>query len=520
VRPLSKEKKAALRAIRDEGLLDNGQWIHSLMVMVIEHVNPVHMAEALILFNRVWGFQIPYISQNSLEGRFIKRVMMQFIASESPLEQLITVVSSTSRLALEQASILGYLSDNPWSMRITLLLLSHSNALDILDGINSVNQFFQGQLLTISPKSSAGNLINKIFAKFLEEKYTPLEITQFLGGPDKIISLKEARQNHLFAEGEWTPSLVMMILKHRNPRELTSAFILLNRILFGRLAEMAAHEREGRFFRIFSTYLGHKEHPFIKVAAFSKIFRLFRYRYTFSIATEGASVLPFHIYFHKGKDGFLNYSLVTKDEEVYLNQVLSIMAPELLTLESLEAMKEQILAEIDGSGLIDYYDEEWFNFFMKSFLNHPTPYSFSLMLSKFNDLNFWENHDYIHFIKIIHDFSSMWIVHPEFLYLFMQLPQKSMNVEFLSFITEKTRLIDFSAPMSVILEQLNVICEQFKRVLDCQVQGVPLNPYINLLFQKKDFIHSFPEAQTELFDFTQYSMEDYFESSILKTVSP
>jgi hypothetical protein len=513
---LSEEKKAALRAIRDERLLNHGPWIHSLIRMIIEHPYPRHLAEAIILFNRVWGRQLPFISQDSLEGSFIKRSFIQFIESESPLETLTTMISADRRQALEYATTQGYVSNNPWFNRIILILLSHSKPLSVLKGINFVNQLFLGQLLTIDPKSHAGVFIHKIFAKFLEEKYTPDEILQYLADPDKMMSLNALRANHLFAEGEWTNILVTLILRHPNSREFASALILLNRTLFGRLSPAHIQAPQGLFLRALVINLTQKTHPFIHAGAFSLLFRLFRYRYTFAIATEGTLVRPFHLYFSRAENGFLNCSFISKDGTVHSQQALSIMAPEPLTLEALEAMKEKILSELDGLGLTDYYDEEWFNFFKKSFLNHPTPYTFALMLSKFNDLNFWENCDHIRFIECINVYSPMWLLHPEFLYLFMQLPQESLTPELLSFIIENSRAINIADPTASILEQLNGICLRFKQVLDCQIQGLPLNPYINLLFQKEEFIKAFPEAQTELFDPTSYS-PDNFESSTLKT---
>lgn len=511
---MSPEKKAALKKIREWHLIDHGHWIHLFITFVLEHPQPMKMAESLIILNEAFNHQLAKISRNSSEGNFIKWILSQLIENPNPQEALDQIFTLVRKEIIKRMNSAGVLAQSDWESRVITMFLTHSNPLELEQAFGLLNHLFMGQLAAIRKTSSTGIFIDMLFTQLSEEKSTPSQIMDSYNTADKRFALEFAKDQSLLTQGEWTAFLVMVILKHPNSRELACALILLNRLIYGRLTQLSMAHIEGNFYMNLIFSLLYKEHPFKSIAAFSVMLRVFRYRYTFALAHQDQLLMPFHIYFSCGENGLINFSLITKDLKIHTEQEIKIKAPQDWSLASLEAIRDEILTEIHSMGLLDHYNDEWFSYFFNALVTHATPYSFSLLLSKFNDLNFWEQPLYIQFLKYLCDHSAKWLVHPEFLYLFMQLPQSTFTPSFMEHIVQNTQGIHFTDPITSVLARLDLICVQFKNILGCEISGLPLNPYINYIFQKEEFIKAFPESQTMLFDVSKYPVEEYFEPSI------
>ena len=424
-----------------------------------------------------------------------------------------TPLSQEKKLALNAIRDEHLVDQGYWIFYLINMIVEHPNALDLAHALITLNRVFLNQIHFCKPSGSEGSYFKKIFLRFMKSEH-PMQVIDSILEGDREVALHHAQADGLIRPGPVSPIMIAVLLEHAQPREMCCALKLLNEWYGRRLTLLGPKTPPGRFIKGVLSKLYRSEHPVITMVALQMTMRLFRHQYTFTLDQPDEGLLAFHIYFSRGHDGFLNYSMLNQKDIIH--QKLPFQIPENMSLESLDERRDEIMRLLHMRGHIEYYIGEWHHFFIKELLNHSMPYTLSLMLSKFNDTDFWEDTPKIKLLTFLSKYSLQLLTHPEFFQLFMQLPVEVMTDEFIENMVEILKRLHQQLPSFLQLILVENICKKIKSLLGVHLEELPQGcqpaPYINLLIQKEEFIRRFPQAQSALFDFNQFNLEDYFES--------
>ena len=401
----------------------------------------------------------------------------------------------------------GLIDRGLWIYFIIDAVVQHQNSLSMAEALILLNSIFSQRMVFNAHDSPEGFYLHKLLHR-LSYSSDPYAMIQFIYNQDRNVALRSAEISGILRRHNFSSFIVAMLLEHKKPRELCAAFILTNRTFNNKLLNSNNSIKHKKFVHSHLINIYKDDKPFKIAAAFDQLVRLFRYRYKFAIGDLDAAE-DMTIFFKINANKNLCYS-VMNGSQLIADETIDFPAPENLDLAFLEDNREAIMAQISMNGHIKHYFEEWYRYFKKELLAHSNPFVLALMLSKFNDTNFWEDESQIKLLVHICKFCSSWLMYQDFFRMFMQLQQQVLSAEIKLIILEKQ--IDGESFLS--REFIESLCLKMTERLGVQVELAAENQpktYLNLLIQKAELTKRYPAASSSLFDVNDYELEEYFE---------